>query len=106
MKKADEVLQFRVALQTVEPEVWRRIQIPSQRATFWSLHCAIQDSLGWRDCHLHLFFAAVDGQMSQIGIPDDPGWDPQPVRASWLTRLAPNLTMDGQKLSLHLRLRR
>ena len=57
---------------------------------------AIQDSLGWRDCYLHLFFAAVDGQMSQIGIPDDPGWDPQPVRASWLTRLAPNLTMDGQ----------
>jgi hypothetical protein len=96
--KRKEVLQFRIALQTVEPEVWRRILIPSSRGTFWSLHCAIQDSLGWLDYHLHEFFAPVNGQMARIGIPDEDGWDTDVVLPSWQVRLARSLTTEGQSV--------
>lgn len=96
--KREEVLQFRIALQTVEPEVWRRIQIPSRRATFWSLHCAIQDSFGWLDYHLHEFSAPVDGHMARIGIPDEDGWEADVVLPSWQVRLGASLTRPGQSV--------
>lgn len=48
------VLQFKITLQDIEPAIWRRIQI-SDLCSFWDLHVAIQDSMGWLDCHLHHF---------------------------------------------------
>lgn len=50
-----QVFQFTVTLQGIQPPVWRRIQVP-QDDTFWDFHVAIQDAVGWKDCHLHAFY--------------------------------------------------
>ncbi len=46
--------QFKITLQDVKPAVWRRIQTPAGYS-FWDLHVAIQDAMGWKDMHLHEF---------------------------------------------------
>lgn len=48
------VLQFRIWLIGTDPAVWRRIQVPDHY-TFYALHVAIQDAMGWLDKHLHDF---------------------------------------------------
>ena len=70
-----KVLQFRISLVDTIPEIWRRIQI-SDQCTFWDLHVALQDSMGWEDCHLHQFILyAPKNKVKEapiyIGIPDD-----------------------------------
>lgn len=40
------VFQFRITFLDVKPPVWRRIQVPADYS-FWDLHVAIQDSMGW-----------------------------------------------------------
>jgi hypothetical protein len=88
MKKSDAVLQFEVVLQDIAPSVWRRFQIPEKGATFWSLHCAIQDSFGWLDYHLHEFRNKVGDADVRIGIPDgDVPPQIEGVLASWRTPL-------------------
>lgn len=69
------VLQFVVELEGVNPLVWRRIQIPNHY-NFWDLHVAIQDALGWQDCHLHHFEIKGKGKRKavRIGIPDFSGY--------------------------------
>lgn len=66
-------MQFRVALKGIEPEVWRRIVVPAEYS-FWDLHVAIQDAMGWLDYHLHAFLVRNPdtGQVDQIGIPEGP----------------------------------
>ena len=49
-----QILQLRITLLSTDPEIWRRIQVP-RKYSFWDLHVAIQDSMGWFDCHLHMF---------------------------------------------------
>lgn len=81
----ETVHRFYIALEGVEPPVWRRIQVPSNY-TFWDLHVAIQDAMGWLDYHLHLFRAKNPdtGEIDQIGIPDDdPFFDEPPCLAGW-----------------------
>jgi hypothetical protein len=77
------VLQLRITLLDVQPGVWRRIQIAGE-STFWDLHVAIQNAMGWTDSHLHQFRVAdpASGEMISLGIPDDefedgiaPGWE-------------------------------
>lgn len=53
-KKFNRVYQFKIILEGVRPSVWRRIQVP-ETYTFWDLHVAIQDAMGWEDYHLHQF---------------------------------------------------
>jgi hypothetical protein len=69
-----QVLQFKITLIDTEPAIWRRIQI-AENATFWDLHVAIQDAMGWQDYHLHQFiiFSATKKRtppQAFIGIPD------------------------------------
>lgn len=73
------VFQFRIELLGVDPPIWRRIQVSSE-SSLWDLHVAIQDAMGWQDCHLHefTFLQTTD----RIGIPLDddavetlPGWE-------------------------------
>ena len=83
---ADRVYQFKITLQEISPKIWRRIQVP-EKYSFWDLHVAIQDAMGWQDCHLHEFkIKRKHGQKYvHIGIPRDrmyedepevlPGWD-------------------------------
>lgn len=76
------IYQFKITLQDIEPVIWRRIQVPSKNS-FWALHVAIQDSMGWLDCHLHAFRMKRRHarKKTMIGIPMDaddpalPGWD-------------------------------
>jgi hypothetical protein len=81
----EDVLQLRISLVGIVPPIWRRIQIPSTYS-FWDLHVAIQDAMGWLDSHLHAFRLPDlrRGSLVQIGIPDDeyeagrrtlPGWE-------------------------------
>lgn len=71
-KKCGGVYQFRIALKGIEPPVWRRIQLP-ETYSFWDLHVAIQDSMGWQDYHLHEFEMVRPGtkKKARIGIPDE-----------------------------------
>ncbi len=48
------VMTFKVTLNDSTPKVWRRIVVPAAY-TFFDLHCAIQDAMGWTDSHLHAF---------------------------------------------------
>ena len=85
MKTTNQVLRFRVTLNEIRPEVWREIEVPIDY-TFWDLHVALQDAIGWQDSHLHLFRVAIPGvaEPVEIGIPDPelsaqdseclPGW--------------------------------
>ena len=82
-RKYEKVYQFKITLKGIRPPVWRRIQVP-ETYTFWDLHVAIQDSMGWTDTHLHHFAIKnpLTGRREEIGIPDDdfmevkirPGW--------------------------------
>jgi hypothetical protein len=66
------VHQFLVVLSGTDPLVWRRIQVP-ERYSFWDLHVAIQDAMGWLDYHLHEFrlLDAAERRVVSIGIPTD-----------------------------------
>jgi len=48
------VYQFKITLKGSKPPIWRRVQVP-ENYSFWDLHTAIQDAMGWMDCHLHEF---------------------------------------------------
>ncbi|OGR44076.1 MAG: hypothetical protein A2X28_04040 [Elusimicrobia bacterium GWA2_56_46] len=48
------VFQFKIALIGPEPVIWRRIQVPGSY-TFYDLHVAIQNAMGWTDSHLHAY---------------------------------------------------
>ncbi len=85
MSTPTRIYQFKVTLKDVDPPIWRRIQVP-EGYTFWDLHVAIQDAMGWLDCHLHAFHVVspTSGLAEEIGIPDEesfegdteclPGW--------------------------------
>jgi hypothetical protein len=78
------IIQFKIELDRTDPLVWRRIQVPGTY-TFWDLHCAIQDAMGWRDYHLHAFEVPSrrrDRPPRRFGIyyppsdcDDPPGWE-------------------------------
>jgi hypothetical protein len=77
------IYQFKITLEDISPAIWRRIPVPAAY-TFWDLHVAIQDSMGWLDYHLHSFDlkAPSSGEQIEVGIPDDefdhpviPGWE-------------------------------
>ncbi len=82
-RKYDRVYQFKITLIRIKPPIWRRIQVP-EIYTFWDLHVAIQDSMGWTDTHLHHFWIKnpATGIREEVGIPDEdlidmailPGW--------------------------------
>lgn len=84
------VFQFKITLQDIFPLIWRRIQIVKQ-CTFWDLHVAIQDAMGWTDSHLHEFkvFNLATGKKEYIGIPDDEGDDVHPMLAGWDVKVGP-----------------
>jgi len=81
-KKFNQVYQFKITLKGAKPPIWRRMQV-AETYTFWDLHVAIQDAMGWLDCHLHEFGMvnpSTDFEMN-IGSPDEdsgrevlPGW--------------------------------
>lgn len=79
-----KVFQFKITLKGTRPQIWRRIQVPS-RYSFWELHCAIQDAMGWNDTHLHEFLIRIPGYVPVIpvGIPTDDDTDEEYTRPGW-----------------------
>jgi hypothetical protein len=93
------VYRIRVTLLDLEPSVWRCIEVPVAYS-FWDLHVAIQDAMGWQDCHLHCF-AVLDpktGEEVQIGIPDEDAFvGDRPSRAGWDVPLTEWLRLRGDR---------
>lgn len=67
-----QTYQLKIVLMGIRPPIWRRIQIPSSY-TFWDLHVAIQDAMGWEDYHLHQFEFSDPRKQAKavIGLPDN-----------------------------------
>jgi hypothetical protein len=83
------VHQFLVVLAGTDPVVRRRIQVP-ERYSFWDLHVAIQDAMGWLAYHLHEF-RLVDARERggvSIGIPTDEDPEARPVIPGWEVRVS------------------
>jgi hypothetical protein len=98
-KDAQKIFQFRVTLEDIEPTIWRRIQVP-ESYSFWDLHVAIQDSMGWLDCHLHVFFKAefLGERTEEIGIPGDEFEDDQ-TKPGWEVPIKDYFTEPGGKFT-------
>ena len=92
------IFQFKIALYDTSPPIWRRIQVPGSYS-FWDLHVAIQDAMGWEDCHLHEFeiIAHPSGDLVCIGFPDEDFG--RVVLAGWKNRIAKHLSLDNPNFS-------
>lgn len=96
-KKFDNVYQFKITLKETNPHVWRRIQVP-ENYTFWDLHVAIQDAMGWDDYHLHEFNIKnpIDGSEGVIGIPDEEGISSVEILEGWKQKIANWFSMENK----------
>ena len=97
--KFDHAMQFKVTLMGIKPPIWRRLQIPCTNS-FWDLHVAIQDSMGWLDCHLHQFTMPDPLTLDSVtfGIPDDYGIAGDPVVIpGWEVPIAAFFTLLNRK---------
>lgn len=98
-KKFNNIYQFKITLKYTKPPVWRRIQVP-ENYTFWDLHVAIQDAMGWEDYHLHEFRLVhpSTGTKGYIGVPDKNAllmsWE---VLAGWDQKIASWFSMQNRK---------
>jgi len=82
---SNRIYQFKIELQGITPTIWRRILVP-ENYSFWDFHVAIQDAMGWQDCHLHDFRIRKKHarKITSIGIPDDEGFiDAEPQLPGW-----------------------
>jgi hypothetical protein len=95
-KKFDQVYKFKITLRESKPPIWRRIQVP-KTYTFWDLHVAIQDSMGWSDYHLHEFeiMNPTTKRKVRIGIPE--GDFDQEVLPGWNHKIADYFSMENKK---------
>ncbi len=93
-----QVFQFKVTLLGIRPPIWRRIQVPCA-CTFWDLHVAIQDAMGWEDAHLHEFTLRHPRSRNEerIGIPGDEFDEGPGCHPGWGVPLASRFTRVGQK---------
>ena len=96
MRKFDQIFQFKIALKGIRPPIWRRIQVPSTYS-FWDLHVAIQDAMGWTDCHLHSFEFGLrtKGIRESIGIPDPDFPDEDDMLPGWKIPIAKLFSMSN-----------
>ncbi|MDY0108912.1 MAG: plasmid pRiA4b ORF-3 family protein [Candidatus Krumholzibacteria bacterium] len=89
-------LVLHVELVLMPYPIWRRLRL-SDRATFWDLHAAIQDAMGWSHRRRHLFTAdhPVTGNRLHLGIPaPEAFYARQEVVASWEVKLVEVLRLD------------
>lgn len=96
MTKKTNVYQFKITLEGIKPAIWRRIQVP-EMYSFWDLHVAIQDSMGWFDCHLHEFevLNPKTGILERIGSPDET-WGEGPL-TGWKSLISDYFSSGNKK---------
>ncbi len=92
------ILRLCAQLLDLHPVIWRRIEIRSD-LTFWALHVALQNAMGWTDSHLHDFELpnADAGEPVWIGMPDLDGDDYRDVRADFDERLKSWIHCQGER---------
>ena len=78
------IYKFDISLNGISPAIWRKILVP-ESFSFWDLHVAIQDSMGWLDCHLHTFRFGKPRSRDriEIGIPLDESFDGVETLPGW-----------------------
>ena len=99
-EKPSMIYQFKITIAGVKPIVRRRILVPDTYS-FWDLHVAIQDAMGWSDSHLHQF-EIVNPKTHEnvlIGIPDDDYDWSRATLAGWKCSIADYFTMDNRAAS-------
>jgi len=96
---AQQVLLIRIELIGAEPAIWRRIQI-KEECTFWELHVAIQNAMGWTDSHLHSFRIedAATGQRRMIGLPFEGDFDDEQVEPGWEHQVTDHLSIQRARI--------
>jgi hypothetical protein len=100
--KFDHVFQFKVTLKGSKPPIWRRIVVPCDY-TFWDLHVAIQDAMGWEDRHLHEFLISLPYLRHKcvIGFPesDEPSeaYEQSLILPTWLIPIAQFFTLTNRR---------
>ncbi|MBA5942691.1 MAG: plasmid pRiA4b ORF-3 family protein, partial [Methanophagales archaeon] len=90
----------KITLKGIKPAIWRRIQVP-ETYTFWDLHIAIQDAMGWADSHLHLF-TVVDpstGMKIETGIPTGELDEYDEILPGWGQKIADYFVMENRTAS-------
>ena len=96
-KKFGQVYQFKITLKGTKPPIWRRIQVP-ETYTFWDLHVAIQDAMGWEDYHLHEFELVnpFTGIKTRAGIPDEEFDLGREILPEWKQKIADWFSMENK----------
>ena len=96
-KKFGQVYQFKITLKGTKPPIWRRIQVP-ETYTFWDLHVAIQDAMGWEDYHLHEFELVnpFTGIKTRVGIPDEEFDLGREILPEWKQKIADWFSMENR----------
>ena len=97
MNRQRDALRFRIELIGILPPIWREILVPA-RYSFWDLHVAIQESMGWWDSHLHAFRQRVENRHGgvEIGIPTDA--DFTEVSAGWEVPVVEYFSEPGDRM--------
>lgn len=73
-----DILQFKLVLRDIDPPIWRRIAVPGS-FTFYDFHLAIQNAMGWFDCHLHGF--NIENKTSKKGMME--------IEGPWTEKMEP-----------------
>ena len=99
-KKYNQVFQFKITRKGIKPPIWRRIQVP-EIYTFWDLHVAIQDAMGWDDYHFHEFemVEPSTGLRENIGIPAPDEVFGREVLPGWGEKIADFFSMANRTAS-------
>ena len=74
----ENVLQFKLTLRDIDPPIWRQVAVP-ESYTFYGFHVAIQNAIGWFDCHLHGF--NIEDKSSKRGLMEIEGPWTEKIRA-------------------------
>jgi len=100
--RLNNILQFKIELAEISPKIWRRIQVPVGYS-FWDLHVAIQDSMGWLDYHLHGFKVSDPdtGKNFRVGIPGEYYDELDDVEAGWDLKISKYFISSNQKMTYY-----
>ncbi len=92
------ILRLHIHLLGVHPAIWRRIEIRAE-TTFWALHVALQNAMGWTDSHLHDFEIprADVGEPAWIGMLDFAGDEDRTIHADFDERLDSWIHCEGER---------
>jgi len=83
------IFQFKIILNGINPLIWRRLQV-AETYSFWDLHVALQDVMGWQDYHLHRFevLSPLSGLKTTIGIPHEGSKWHKTILPAWQEKIA------------------